>query len=98
MEMPAPIYGLHYADLIKRGRIEMTLNNAKDIAGDRTGFYPESLKLKAKKFIAENGSAEDKKMLQRSPQKNVVRLGDSKVQRIGAYNETDNTDTLANLF
>lgn len=76
----------------------MTISHAKDIAGDMTGFYPESMKLKAKKFIAEKGSAEDKKILQRSPQKNVARLGDSKVQRLGEYNNENNNDTLASVL
>ena len=76
----------------------MTLTRAKDIAGDRTGFYPESMKLKAKKFIVENGSKEDKKILQRSPQKNIIRLGDSKVQRIGEYNENNSDDSLSGIL
>lgn len=76
----------------------MNLTRAKDIAGDQTGFYPPSLKLIAKKFIADNGTKEDKKILQRSPQKNVARLGDSKVQRLGEYNNENNNDTLASVL
>lgn len=77
---------------------EREINRMKNIVGDRTGFYPESLKLKAKKFIAENGSASDKKMLQRPNIKQTVRLGDSKVQRIGEYNENNSSDNFSNLF
>lgn len=75
----------------------MTLRSARDIAGDRTGFYPESLKVIARKFIAAHGSDADKKVLQRANTKQVARLGDSKVQRLGEYNET-NTDTLASIL
>lgn len=75
----------------------MTLRSAQDIAGDRTGFYPESLKVIAKKYILEHGSDADKKILQRATTKNVVRLGDSKVQRLGEYNETT-TDNLNSIL
>ena len=60
----------------------MNMRSAKNIAYDFTGFYPESLKLVAKKFIATHGNAEEKKNLMKAPEKNVMRIGDSKVQRI----------------
>lgn len=75
----------------------MNLTSAKDIAGDRTGFYPESMRTIAKKFIVEHGSDDDKKILQRANTKNVVRLGDSKVQRLGEYNETT-TDSISSVL
>jgi hypothetical protein len=75
------------------------MNRMKNIAGDQSGFYPPSLRLKAKKFIAENGTPAEKKILQRTAPRNVARLGDSKVQRIGEYNENNNSlDSLGNLF
>jgi hypothetical protein len=55
------------------------------------------MKVLARQFLVKNGTDADKKVLQRAPQKNVVRMGDSKVQRLGEYNDT-NTDGLASIM
>lgn len=76
---------------------ERQLSSARNIAGDQTGFYPETLKINARKFLVKHGTDADRKILQRAPQKNVVRLGDSKVQRLGEYNN-ENSDSLASIL